>query len=57
MSEDIFTMASIQDVPISRPDEEAIMSQVAEALVREYIKESIGFFEEIAGEEVDFYLA
>jgi hypothetical protein len=57
MSEDIFTMTSVQDVPISRPDEDAIMSQVAEALVREYIKESIGFFEEIAGEEVDFYLA
>jgi hypothetical protein len=57
MREDIFTMASVKDVPISSPDEDAIMSQVAEALVREYIKESIGFFEEIAGEEVDFYLA
>jgi hypothetical protein len=57
MNDDIFTMTSVQDVPISQPDEEAIASQVAESLIREYIKESIGFFEEIAGEEVDFYLA
>ena len=57
MNDDIFTMASAQDVQISPSDEEAIVSQVAESLIREYIKESIGFFEEIAGEEVDFYLA